>query len=446
MIQPIDNMGTDNVPTKILNTIGDKSVQLDADALRLNIDLLGLPKNVIIDGTSFTRYNTATGITYTASWDTLHLRLLHTIAVQPNPNSTTMSVNDTLNLTTGIARNFDLKMNGTNAEATSTGQLLIQSADTMNLTTTGVANMNLTSAGGTITTNGATMDMGAGRTIEQASITGVSGVPLEVIANPTAGDIILTTNTDQDTTQDSQGNLKQTNKQGLNNFPVGSLYTGGIRGRQLQTTGGSAGYGDFITYSFIVGQMNDGRGHNFTRGMGLNTGFEVFDWGANPGFIQSFGCRMVATLPDANTFICPVILADLPSGIPEINYDRITYYGNTNQNPFWVNEGQPTGVQCPAVQVNRFYGGSQVVVEWSCSFVYNNTTAQLLAPLSWKCNIIGVDSSQEPLRAEVIVNWLNHPVPQATALRPCLVFENGVGAWNSIESAEMWANGCPFGA
>ena len=438
---PTTIMGTDNVPTIINNTGLTKQVQLDADALRMRIDRLIGEKEVIIDGTSFSRINTITGTNYTASWDTLHLRILHTIAVQPNPNPTTMSVNDTLNLTTGVGRNFNLQMNGTNGEITSTDGITMTATSGLGLTANG-GDINLIT-GSSVNFNGAIGDFGGGRLLECVSLTGATGQPLEIIS-PT-NELILTTNTNQDTTQDTDGNLKQTNKTGLNSTPVGSLYTGGIRGRQLQTTGGGSGYGDFITYSFLVGQLNDGRGHNLTRGIGLQTGFEVFDWGVAPGMIQSWGCRMVATLPDTNTFLCPFILADMPSGIPDINYSRITYYGNSFTDPSWVNEGAPSGVQAPAVQVNRFLGGSQVIVEWSCSLVYNNQPLNLQAPLNYSIKIIGVDSSQEPVRAEVKANWLDHPVPQATAFRPCIAFENVGASFQSVDSAEVWSNGCPFG-
>ena len=442
MINPPDIMGDDNSPVIINNTGLTKQVQLDADALRMRIDRLTGEKEVIIDGTSFSRINTITGTNYTASWDTLHLRILHTIAVQPNPNSTTMSVNDTLNLTTGIGRNFNLQMNGTNGEITSTDGISMTATSGLSFTS-GTGDINLTSGTGNIAFNGAIGDFGGGRLLETASLTGASGQPLEIIS-PT-NDLVLTTNTNQDTTQDQDGNIKLTNKTGLNTTPVGSFYGTGVRGRQLQTTGGGSSYGDFTTYTFLVGQINDGRGHNLTRGIGLTAGFEVFDWGVAPGMIQSWGCRMVATLPDTNTFLCPFILADLPSGIPDINYSRITYYGNSFTDPSWVNEGAPTGVQAPAVQVNRFKGGSQVVVEWSCSLVYNNQPIGLQAPLNYSIKIIGIDSSQEVLRAEVKANWLDHPVPQANAFRPCIAFENVGASFQSIDSAEVWSNGCPFG-
>ncbi len=436
-----DVMGDDNSPVVINNTGLSKEVQLDADALRMRIDRLTGEKSVIIDGTSFSRINTITGTNYTASWDTLHLRILHTIAVQPNPNATTMSVNDTLNLTTGIGRNFNLQMNGTNGEITSTDGISMTSTSGLAFTANGGA-IDLTT-GSAVNFNGAIGDFGGGRLIETASLTGASGQPLEIVS-PT-NDIIITTNTNQDTTQDQEGNIKLTNKSGLNSTPVGSFYGTGVRGRQLQTTGGGSGFGDFITYTFIVGTINDGRGHNLTRGIGLQTGFEVFDWGVNPGFIQSWGCRMVATLPDTNTFLCPFIIPDIPGGTPDINYSRITYYGNSFSDPSWVNEGAPSGVQVPAVQVNRFLGGSQVVVEWSCSLVYNNQPINLQAPLNYSVKIIGVDSSQEVIRAEVKANWLDHPVPQATAFRPCIAFENVGASFQSIDSAEVWSNGCPFG-
>jgi hypothetical protein len=441
MINPNEVMGADNSPMVVNNTGLTKQVQLDADALRMRIDRLTGEKEVIIDGTSFSRINTITGTSYSASWDTLHLRILHTIAVQPNPNSTTMSVNDTLNLTSGIGRDFNLQMNGTNGEITSTDGISMTATSGLAFTANGGA-IDLTT-GSAVNFNGAIGDFGGGYITECRQLNGSSGTPLE-ITSPT-NDIILTTNTNQDTTMDQEGNIKLTNKTGLNTTPVGSFYGTGVRGRQLQTTGGGSGYGDFITYSFVVGQLNDGRGHNLTRGMGLATGFEVFDWGVNPGFIQSWGCRMTATLPDTNTFICPFILADMPSGIPDINYSRITYYGNSFTDPSWVCEGAPSGVQCPAVQVNRFLGGSQVVIEWSCSLVYNDQPLNLQAPLNYSIKIIGVDSSQEVLRAEVKANWLDHPVPQATAFRPCIAFENVGASFQSIDSAEVWSNGCPFG-
>ncbi len=460
MINPIDVMGDDNSPTIINSSNLDKRTELDAEALRLNIDLLSAQKSVIIDGTSFTRFNAGTGTSYTSSWDNLHLRLLHTIAVQPNPNPTTMSIQNKLRLTSGTLRNFDLSMPGSNAEASSTGQLLLTSADTMNLQTSNTADITISPAGSlslapssaTILTNGATIDTGSGNITELSSITGVPSAPLTINNTGAGGNVEINTNTTFITKVDDNGDIEQTNNTNYND-PVGSVITGGVRGQQLAVSGGSVGYGDFILYTFLVGSINDGRGHNLTRGLGLGNPALV-NWGRNSnplyappgnGMIQSFGCRMVATLPDSNTFICPFILGDLPSGnAPEINYSRITYYGNSNTNPIWVNEGSGS-VQAPALQVNRFFGNSQITIEWSCSLVRNNPTSGLLSPLTYKVSVIGIDSSQEVLRAEAVCNWKLHPVPQSNAYYPVIAYENVGSDFHSIQSAEFWSNGCPFG-
>lgn len=424
----------------------DKQMVLNNSALTMYIDRNTLQQFIVIDGTSFTRHNGLT--TRTISWETFHDRMERIRALVAPPNNNTLTANNTIQITSGVGRTAEFFMNGTATEINSTGALSLN--PTTSLTTISATDttinagqiINLITGSQLITTNGATINGGSGRITEMIELSSPTDIPLELISGGVAGRVRLTTNTIQDTEQNNLGDIVQSNKGGSQQ-QVGSLYNAGIRGQLVNGVGGGTSYGDFLTSVFVPGLI-DGLGHSLSFGISLDASKYLPNWGVptGTGDITSFGCRMVIRLPDNNNFICPFIQTDLPGALPDINYYRITYYGDTFSNPIWVNEGAPTGVQIPALQTNRFYANSTMTIEWSCSLVQNSSLANL-APLAYKCRVIGVDSSQEVIRAEVVCNWLNHPLPQATRFSPAIAYEAGV--IQEIISAEFWSNGSPFG-
>lgn len=421
-----------NEPTISTSANTDLQMELDSNSLRLFMDRNGTQKFIVIDALQFLRHNGIT--TRIISWEHLHDKIEQLVASTFPPNATTFTAINSIQAQSGNpAETITMFQNGSSSELIGTDTLTLTSQTDLIINATTGLIRNLT---------GAEFNMTAGNITDTASLNGVLDNVLILETAGVAGRVRITTNTNQDTTQNNLGDIVQSNKGGSQQ-QVGSLYNAGIRGQLVNVVGGGAGFGDFVPQVFASG-LNDGLGHSLNFVLSLDTSKYLLNWGVplGTGDITSFGCRMVIRLPDVNSFICPFIEPDQPAIQPDINYYRITYYGDTFSNPIWVNEGASSGVQIPALQTNRFFANSTMTIEWSCSLVQNSSLANL-APLAYKCRVVGIDSSQEIVRAEVVCNWLNHPLPQATNFSPAIAYETSPP--QEIISAEFWSNGCPFG-
>lgn len=428
-MNPITEM---NEPTISTSANTDLQMVLNSASLTMYMDRNATQKFIVIDALQFLRHNGTT--TRIISWEHLHNKIEQLVASTFPPNATTFTAINSIQAQSGNpAETITMFQNGSSSELIGTDTLTLTSQNDLIINSTTGLIRNLT---------GAEFNMTAGNITDTASLNGVLDNVLILETDGVAGRVRITTHTNQDTEQNYLGDIIQSNKQGTQQ-QVGSLYNAGIRGQLVNGVGGGTGFGDFISRVYVPGLV-DGLGHTLTYGISLDASKYLPNWGVPyGGNITSFGCRMVIRLPDTNTFVCPFIQTDLPGSLPDINYYRITYYGDTFSNPIWVNEGAPTGVQIPALQTSRFFANSTMTIEWSCCLVQNSSLVNL-APLSYKCRVIGVDSSQAIVRAEVVVNWLNHPLPQATNFSPAIAYEP-VGLIQEIISAEFWSNGCPFG-